>query len=218
MKAMILAAGRGERMRPLTDYTPKPLLEIGNETLIGRNIRLLAKAGIREIIINVSYLGKQIQAQLGDGSAWGISIKYSVEQVPLGPGGGIVQALPLLGHEPFILLGADIWHNYPLENCWQHTNSPAHLVLVNNPDFNPAGDFGLEGNQLTLSSPKLTYGCISVWHTASFAAGLPGRTYGIRPFVEPLITQGLATGEHFNGCWHNVGTPTQLASLSGLAE
>lgn len=214
MKAMILAAGRGERMRPLTDQTPKPLLKVGQETLIGRNIRLLAEAGIQDIVINVSYLGNQLKTQLGDGANWGVSIEYSVEDTPLGPGGGIVKALPLLGDGSFILLGADIWHNYPLSRCTEHTDSPAHLVLVNNPDFHPAGDFGLRNNQLTTNKPKLTYGCISVWQTGVFADGTLNKACGIRPFIDPLIKQQRATGEHFLGAWYNVGTPTQLKYLN----
>lgn len=216
-KAMILAAGRGERMRPLSDQTPKPLLMAGQESLIGRNIRLLSEAGIQDIVINISYLGEQIKQTLGDGSTWDVSISYSAETTPLGPGGGIAHAGHLLGDGAFMLLGADIWHDYPLSHL-HNIDSPAHLVLVDNPAFHPAGDFGLKGKQLTHSTPKLTYGCISVWHTSVFKNNTPQQTAGLRPFIEPLIKSNQATGEHFTGTWHNIGTPTQLQALSARVE
>jgi MurNAc alpha-1-phosphate uridylyltransferase len=154
MKAMILAAGRGERMRPLTDHTPKPLLLVNDQPLIAYNLIKLANIGVREIVINVSYMAELIIKTLGDGSQYGVRITYSHEAAALETGGGIYQALPLLGIEPFIVMNADIWIDYPLQNLPQQLTSLAHLILVDSPSHNTHGDFYLNHDKVSLTVPK----------------------------------------------------------------
>ena len=151
MKAMILAAGRGERMRPLTDSTPKPLLRVGGKALIEYHLEKLAAAGIRDVVINISYLGERIREILGDGSRWHLSIQYSIEPEPLETAGAILQALPLLGEQPFVLINGDVWTDYAIEKLKDYPlqSSCGHLVLVNNPSHHPEGDFSVTNAVLT---------------------------------------------------------------------
>lgn len=214
MKAMILAAGRGQRMRPLTDHTPKPLLPIAGQPLIAHHLIALKKIGVDEIVINVSYLADQIQQALGDGSQYGVNIHYSVEPNVLETGGGIYQALPLLGNEPFIAIAADIWTDYPLQKLPQQLKKSAHLVFVDNPTYHPDGDFCLAQGKVSLDGEnKLTFASIAIYHPELF------KSYraGIFPLVEvlhPAIAANQITGEHYQGEWNNLGTPAQWLELT----
>lgn len=215
MRAMILAAGRGERMRPLTDHTPKPLLEIANKPLISYSLLALKKIGISEVIINVSYQAEQIKQTLGDGSRYGIKIIYSVEPTLLETGGGIYQALPLLGNEPFIVLSADIFTDYPLEKLPKNLNDLAHLVLVNNPEYHAKGDFGLNNNnRITLDAEKkFTYASFGVLHPNLFANCQPG-IFRLTEVLIPAINAKQVSGEIYHGEWNNLGTPEDLQNLN----
>jgi len=214
MKAMILAAGRGERLRPFTDTTPKPLLEVAGQPLIAYQLRALAAAGIKEVIINVSYLGHLIQTALGDGSAYGVKIHYSVEATLLETGGGIYNALPLLGNEPFIVTSADIWTDYPFARLFNRLTKLIHLVVVNNPDFHPEGDFALQDGFLANEgTPKFTFANIGIYHPDLFKDCKPG-AFRLVSLLRNAITQGQATGELYSGGWANIGTAEQLAQLS----
>ena len=215
MKALILAAGLGERMRPLTLQTPKPLLKAGNHALIEHHIIKLAQAGVRDIIINLSYLGEQIKTQLGDGSAFNVNITYSEEgPVPLGAGGAIVHALPLLGDEPFILLAADIYSDFPIASLLNKTHYPAHMVMVDNPDFHSQGDYGITNGLLTQNEPKFTYAGYSVWQPSIFKNAKNSTTIGITPFIDRTLQTHHISAELFTGYWINVGTPEQLSELN----
>lgn len=212
MKAMILAAGRGERMRPLTDNCPKPLLRAGGKPLIEYHIEALAAAGITDIVINHAWLGEQIEAALGSGERYGVRLDYSAEGSALETAGGIVRALPLLG-EVFIALNADIWTDYPLENLIRVPQGLAHLVMVDNPVHHPTGDFALRGQHLEADAePRLTFSGIGLYRAELFA----GLADGIRPLA-PLLREamlaGNLSGEHYRGQWLDVGTPQRLAEL-----
>lgn len=211
---MILAAGRGERMRPLTDTTPKPLLEIDGETLIDRHLRNLAAAGIRDVVINVSHLGARIEAYLGDGSAHGVSISYSREPgAPLETAGGIVRALPLLGSAPFIVVNADVWTDFPLTTLTTQ-RGPAHLVLVPNPPHHRDGDFDLVGARVRRGpvGGAYTYAGIAVFAPALFA-GLADGPAPLAPLLFAACARGAVTGEVHAGRWYDIGTPARLAQV-----
>lgn len=211
MKAMILAAGRGERMGTLTTHTPKPLLKAGGRSLISYHLENLAHAGIHEVVINLHYLGDQLQATLGDGSAYGLRIQYSPEHELLGIGGGILNALPLLGDEPFIIISADVWTDYPLANLPKTIDNLAHLVMVDNPPYH---HFALSSGQLSAYGLcKLDYAGIGVMHPRLFADCQPG-AFEIFPVFKAAMHNGLISGEHFSGRWYNVGTPTILQTLN----
>ena len=215
MKCMILAAGKGTRMRPLTDTTPKPLLKVGEFTLIEHNILRLAKAGILDIVINIATHGEQIKNHLDDGRRYGVTITYSEEpREPLGPGGGIVKALPLLGKQHFILIAADLWSSFPIKTLRDKNNHLAHMVLTDNPDFHQSGDYGIQDGFLTQEAPKLTYAGYSVWHPALFNDHIPGTYIELTPFIEKAISLRAISAEKYSGEWYNVGTPEQLAALS----
>lgn len=208
MKAMILAAGRGERMRPLSDTIPKPLLRVGNEMLIERHMRRLAAINVKEIVVNVSYLAQQIQDAIGDGSAYGVHIEYSHEPQALEVGGGIFQALPLLGASPFILLSADIWTEYPLDTLPIVTDQLAHLVLVKNPPWHSEGDFGIEQGYVipkTQSVERFTYANIGVISPALLKGYHAGK-FPLGPVLQQAATQKCLTAEVYAGEWHNIGT------------
>ena len=218
MRAMILAAGRGERMREFTAQTPKPLLRVDGRYLIEYPLENLRRAGIREVVINVSYLGEQIQAALGDGSRFGIKIIYSVEPERLEVGGGIFQALPHLGAEPFIVVSGDVITDYPLANLPQQPVGLAHLVMIDNPTFHPKGDFGLrEGYVDKDAKPTLTFANIGVYRPEVFAGCQPGH-FRWSQVMMPAIQQGKVTGEHFRGTWYNVGSPEELAIANARAR
>lgn len=224
MKAMILAAGLGERMRPLTDHTPKPLLRVAGTPLIEHHIRRLAVAGVRELVINVSHLAAQIMAYCGDGGAWGVSIVYSQEEGPLETAGGIIQALPLLGPDPFLVVNGDIWTDYPFERLLAYTMSPgetAHLVMVDNPPQHPTGDFALDSQArvrvLAPGTTGWTYSGVGVYTPAFFAATAPGKV-PLRPLLDAAIGQGQLGGETYRGQWQDVGTPERLQALDSAVS
>lgn len=207
---MILAAGRGERMGELTAKTPKPLLRIAGHYLIEYAISNLARAGIHEIVINVSYHAELIKAAVGDGKRYHVTILYSEEKERLETGGGIFQALPLLGNEPFLVVSSDIISDYPLEKLPSHPNGLAHLVMVRNPSFHPHGDFGLRDGYADMHTvPTLTFGNMGVYRPELFANCLP-RHFPLNQLLFPAIQNGKVTGEHYQGTWYNIGTPKQL--------
>jgi MurNAc alpha-1-phosphate uridylyltransferase len=214
MKAMLLAAGRGERMRPLTDAMPKPLLAAGGHPLIDYPLHALARAGIREVVINLSWHGDQIRAYAGDGGRYGLALHYSEEgPVPLETGGGIFRALPGLGGDAFLLVNGDVWTDLPLESLQLPSGSLAHLVLVDNPRHHPGGDFALdERGRVVAAGQRLTYSGIAVIHPDLFANCRPGR-FPLKPLLDTALAQGRLTGVRFGGCWLDVGTPERLAAL-----
>ncbi len=213
MKAMILAAGRGERMRPLTDHTPKPLLEVAGRRLIEYHIQNLVAAGITELVINHAHLGGQIETALGDGSAYGAAIQYSAEEEALETAGGIFNALPLLGDAPFVVVNGDVWTDYPFQLLPGSIEELAHLVLVNNPEHNPQGDFALQGNRVKVDGePKFTFSGISIIRPELFA-GCQAGAFPLAPLLRQVMLSGKVTGEHYRGEWCDVGTPERLQYL-----
>lgn len=213
MQAMILAAGRGERMRPLTDHIPKPLLQVGGMALIEHHLHALAAAGFTEVVINHAHLGAMIVAALGDGKGYGVSIHYSAEDEPLETAGGIIQALPLLGTGPFLVINGDVWCDYPLQHLRQCKPALAHLILVDNPAHHPQGDFVLREGKVFAEGPgKLTFAGIGVYQPALFA-GLPPCKMPLAPLLRQAMAEGKVSGEYYPGHWHDVGTPARLASL-----
>lgn len=216
MKAMILAAGRGERMRPLTDHTPKPLLKVGGKALIVWHLERLAKAGFKDIVINHAHLGGQIELALGDGSQWGLNIQYSPETNALETAGGIANALPLLGDSPFLVVNGDTFTKIDfgaMMNGMQ-TNNYAHLVLVQNPPQHPNGDFALDAGMLKNSgSPMLTFSGVGVYHPELFAGVNRGEPAKLAPLLRNAIAEFKATGEYYQGVWHDIGTPERLQAL-----
>jgi len=220
MKAMILAAGRGERMRPLTDHTPKPLLVAGGKPLIVWHLEKLAAAGFRDIVINHAHLGGQIEATLGDGAAWGLRIAYSPEPPgALETAGGIAQALPLLGDAPFLVVNGDIWCDIDFGRFLPSTAGfrcgPAHLVMVANPAHHVGGDFSLDGDRVVYANAEqtLTYAGIGVFSPSFFAGVEKGAVMKLRPLLDAAIAAGTLSGERFAGRWVDVGTPQRLAEL-----
>ena len=216
MRAMILAAGRGERMGKLTDGTPKPLLQLGGETLIERHLKRLAVAGINEVVINLSYKSELIRSTLGDGSRWGLRIVYSVEgEPPLETGGGIICALPLLGDDPFLLVSADVFTDIDFASL-RGSRGQGLLVLVPNPPHHPGGDFGLTSfGELTATEPRLTYAGIALLDPALFESFNVGRQ-PLRSILDPALERGLLAGLRYDGLWLDVGTPERLESARRL--
>jgi len=213
MKAMILAAGRGERMRPLTDCTPKPLLEVAGRRLIEYHIQNLVAAGITELVINHAHLGEQIETVLADGSVYGASIQYSPESQALETGGGIFNALPLLGDAPFVVVNGDVWTDYPFQWLPDTIAGLAHLLLVDNPEHNPRGDFALEGGQvLAVGEAKLTFSGISILRPEIFV-GCQSGAFPLAPMLRQAMQVGKVTGEYYAGEWCDVGTPERLQQL-----
>ena len=216
MRAMILAAGRGERMRPLTDHTPKPLLRAGGKPLIVHHIEHLAAAGFLDILINHARFGQQIEAALGDGSAWGVHIRYSPEHPPLETGGGIFRALPLLGPDPFLVVNGDVWTDYDFSRVGLGSGDLAHLVLVDNPPFRPNGDFALmAGRAQEVGQPSLTFSGIGVYHPDLFWGCRP-EAFPLAPLLRAAMRQGRVSAEHLHGIWFDVGTPERLQSLDRM--
>jgi len=219
MKAMLLAAGRGERMRPLTDQTPKPLLEVGGKPLIVWHIERLARAGLTELVINHAHLGEQIVHKLGDGNRFGVSIQYSAEHIALETAGGIANALHLLGDAPFAVINADIYCDYDFAlladraKAMQTNGDMAHLVLVDNPEQHPNGDFGLSNGRVTDSTPRLTFSGIGIYSTALFQHIAHGSVAPLAPLLRGQIAQNRVSGEHYTGRWIDVGTPQRLQLL-----
>jgi N-acetyl-alpha-D-muramate 1-phosphate uridylyltransferase len=220
--AMILAAGRGERMRPLTDALPKPLAPVNGKPLVVRTIEQLAAANIQRIVLNLAWRGQQIREALQDGRRWGVEILYSDEgDHVLGTGGGIVKALPLLSDDPFWVVSGDLWTDYPFArraNCLA-TNDLAHLVMVPNPSFHPNGDFYLQNDRVAMTSKsvtaRLTYGSIGCFRPEFFRAH-PVEVASIAPWLQRAMSDARVSGECYEGSWFNVGTMTQLRSLETL--
>lgn len=217
--AMILAAGRGARMRPLTDSVPKPLLEVAGKPLIVWQIERLAAAGIRQIVINHAHLGSQIVAALGDGRQFGVSIAYSAEAEALETAGGIAQALPLLGEQAFVVVSADIYcecdYRELLARLQLADDALACLWMVANPTWHPTGDFALRDGVLHLDgAARLTYANLGLFRPAMFADVAPGQKLALRPLLDELIPAGRIQGECLDALWDNLGTPEQLAALN----
>jgi len=225
MKAMLLAAGRGERLRPLTDGTPKPLLHAGGKALIVWHLERLAAAGWCEVVINHAYLGEQIEAALGNGGSFGLRIAYSPEPPgALETAGGIAAALPLLGEHPFLTINGDIWCDWDFSRALTLAEKAplAHLVMVDNPPQHAGGDFCLDGERLCYAStgigPALTYAGIGVYSPSFFAAVPPGAVLKLRPLLDAGIGQGFVSGEHHRGYWLDIGTPERLAELDAQLQ
>ncbi|WP_350033706.1 N-acetylmuramate alpha-1-phosphate uridylyltransferase MurU [Pseudohaliea sp.] len=219
MRAMVLAAGRGERMRPLTLETPKPLLAVGGKALLEHHLERLAAGGVGEVVINVSWLGGQIEAFCGDGSAWGLSIRYSREPAPLETAGGIVQALPLLGDAPFLVVNGDVFMDYDVPALAARAAAlvpaGAHLLLADNPPHHPGGDFALRDGRVVepaAGEGTLTFTGTALYHPAFFAGLAPGAR-PLRPLFEAAMAAGRLSGELHRGRWVDVGTPERLAAL-----
>lgn len=214
--AMILAAGRGERMRPLTDHTPKPLLMVADKPLIVWHIERLAAAGIRELVINHAHLGQQIEQTLGDGTHWGVRIRYSPEGEgrALETGGGIFKAMPLLGRGPFLVVNGDIWTDMDYADLGLVGNQLAQLVLVDNPAHHPAGDFHLDAAGMVhdQGEPRLTFSGVGVYAPALFAGCLPG-AFPLAPILRQAMAAGQVGGRWHRGRWVDVGTPARLHAL-----
>lgn len=223
--AMIFAAGRGERMRPLTDTCPKPLLRVAGKPLIAWQIERLAAAGFRVIVINHAWLGAKIESELGDGAHWGVQLRYSAEHDALETAGGIAQALPLLetrgGAARFVAVSGDVFCDFdyaslekPARELGKRDEPGMHLVMVPNPPFHPDGDFALNHGTLSLEgAPRLTFGNIGVYDTRMFRSLPRGTARALTPYYRESIAAGRASGELFEGRWENVGTPAQLEAL-----
>jgi len=219
MRAMILAAGRGERLRPLTDSIPKPLVEVGGKPLIEHHLQALARAGFREIVINQGYLGDMLPLAIGDGSRWNIAIHWSDEQPEaLETGGGIYQALPLLGSSPFLVVNGDIWTDYPFSHLRAIKCDWAHLVMIPNPPQHPAGDFSLHNARIRNEDDnKLTYSGIGVYHPRLFDGCTPGK-FSVVPLLLSAMENHLVTGEKYGGGWEDIGTLERLESIRNLLQ
>lgn len=210
---MILAAGRGERMRPLTDHTPKPLLAVAGKPLIVWHLERLARAGFREIVINHAHLGTQIETQLGEGRPWGLDIRYSAEPPgALETAGGIANALPLLGVEPFLVVNGDIFCDWDFSGR-RIGDQLAHLVLVDNPSHHPDGDFSLVDGIVGLNATRFTFSGIGVYRPELFDGIRRGEPAKLAPLLRSAIAAGRISGEHHAGRWTDVGTPERLALL-----
>lgn len=214
MKTMILAAGRGERMRPLTDSTPKPLLCVAGKPLIQHHIEALVAAGLTEIVINHAWLGEQIEQTLGDGEQFSASIQYSAEGQALETAGGIYKALPLLGDGPFIVINGDILTDFPYATLVEKRPVAAHLVLVPNPEHHPAGDFVLSGDYaLNEGKNKYTYSGIGVFDPRLFSDCQPG-SFPLAPLLRAAMEKTQVTAELYEGAWMDIGTPERLAEIN----
>lgn len=219
MKAMILAAGRGERMRPLTDTTPKPLLMAGSKRLIEFHLMNLARAGFSDVVINVAWLGQLIIDTLGNGENYNLNITYSNEKdQALETGGGIYNALPLLGEAPFLVINGDVWTDYPFEKLYDFSlQDKAHLVLVKNPEHNPDGDFSISADRVNDNeSEKFTYSGIGVYSADFFSQQNDGK-YPLAPMIRRYISENKVSGELYNGNWMDIGTQQRLNDLIKLS-
>ncbi|BBB24176.1 nucleotidyl transferase [Isorropodon fossajaponicum endosymbiont JTNG4] len=212
MFGMILAAGRGKRMMLLTKNTPKPLIKVQGLTLIEHSINALKNAGITKIVINISYLGEQIKSHLGNGSKFGVNIHYSDESKGvLETAGGIIKALPLLGIKPFVVINSDVLCDYDLSNLTLPENSLAHLVLIDNPKHNPAGDFSLNDTQLTLADTKTyTFSGVGIYHPTLFKSYLFEKKLALSKVLKAAIAKNQISAEYYTGYWQDIGTPERL--------
>lgn len=221
MRAMILAAGRGERMRPLTDTLPKPLIPVAGKPLIQWHIEKLAAAGITEIVINHAWLGELLESTLKNGHQWGVNIHYSPEIVALETAGGIATALPLLGTEPFLVMNGDIWCDwnpakaFDIVKLLSQNNRQAWLLLVSNPDHHPNGDFGLTAGGLVTeaSQERHTFSGIGVYTPSLFAHTPPKQAAKLAPLLRQAIARQAVEGQLYTGRWIDVGTPERLNTL-----
>jgi MurNAc alpha-1-phosphate uridylyltransferase len=215
VRALLLAAGRGERMRPLTDAVPKPLLAVGGKALILWHLEKLAAGGVREVAINTSWLGEALRAALGDGSRHGVAIRWFDEgPVPLETAGGIINALATFAGEPFAVVNGDVWTDLPLPPVAPPPGRLAHLVLVPNPPYHPRGDFGVECGELRHDGAvRYTFSGIACYHPALFAGLPPGRR-PLKPVLDRAAAAGLVSVEIHRGRWTDVGTPERLAELA----
>lgn len=221
MKAMILAAGRGERMRPLTDRIPKPLLEVAGKPLIIWHLEKLAKANFKNVIINHAYLGEMIEAYIGDGSRWNLKITYSREGSPLETAGGIKKALPLIGDQPFLVVNADIFtdFNYATIKNRNLNDFKGHLIMVKNPKQHPEGDFVLKDNQIKLEGKeRLTFSGIAIYQPEIFEGISIKPVAKLEPILEKLITSKYISGEVHEGLWFDIGTPERLNEINLLLK
>lgn len=220
--AMILAAGRGLRMRPLSDTTPKPLLKVGGKSLIEWQICRLVAAGFQEIVINHAWLGEQIESALGDGETYGANIRYSAEGTALETVGGIVMAMPLLGDEPFVVTSGDVFTDFPYVTLLgqisriaaTYPDAAGHVVLTDNPPFHTQGDMAIRDGKAAMDGEKLNYGGIAVFHPRIFANFPKGHQGRLFPWAFNHVRAGRITAEHHRGWWDNVGTPEDLAALN----
>ena len=214
MKVMILAAGRGERMRPLTDHTPKPLLKVGGKSLIVRLIERLASAGFEDIVINHAHLGEHIETNLGNGRSHGVRIQYSREAPEaLETGGGIFKALPLLGPSPFLAINGDVWTDFPFQTLDLPLRGLAHLVLVDNPSHHVEGDFSLrEGMVSNEAQSKLTFSGIGIYRHELFSGCTAGK-FSLTPLLRKAADRAQVSGEHYEGEWMDIGTAQRLNQL-----
>jgi N-acetyl-alpha-D-muramate 1-phosphate uridylyltransferase len=212
---MLLAAGRGERLRPITDSLPKPLVEVAGKPLIVYHLEALARAGIADVVINLSWLGEKIRAALGDGSRYGVRIAYSEEgPAPLETGGGIHRALPLLGPKPFLVVNADVWTDMDFSRVpTLEEGVEARLILAANPPHHPRGDFGLEGDFVVeRETDRLTYTGIGAYRPQLFAGCVPGK-FPLLPLLRRAIAARRLRGELYRGEWLDIGSPERLAWL-----
>lgn len=217
MKAIILAAGRGERMRPISDTTPKALLEVRGKTLIAWLIEALRRAGVRDLVINHAHLGRMIEAALGDGRRFGVAIRYSPEAEALETAGGIANALPLLGTAPFIAVNCDIFCDFDFSRIAGRSlgKNQAHLVLVANPPHHPEGDFSLTGADVGAGgAPRLTFSGIGLYRPGLFDGVARGSKAQLAPLLRAAMARQKVSGEVHHGEWHDVGTPGRLAALN----
>lgn len=214
MRAMILAAGRGERLRPLTDQVPKPMVEVLGQPLIFHHLGRLASAGFREIVVNLAHLGQVLQSAVGDGSRWGVNIHYSQEpEGALETGGGIAHALPLLGNAPFAVVNGDIFTDYPFERLRVVKCTSAHLVLVPVPEHRPKGDFALSGGKVLIEGDEMfTFSGVCVYHPAFFSECAGGR-WSIVPRLNQAVQEDFISGELYRGLWYDIGTLERLNKL-----
>lgn len=224
--AMILAAGRGQRMRPLTDNLPKPMLQVGNRPLIEWHIEALKKAGFVDLVINHAWLGDKIEVYLGDGQMWGVNLQYSPEATALETAGGIRKALPMLGSQPFAVFNGDVFTDYPRAQMndiianWQ-PGQLAHLVLVPNPPHHPEGDFAIDANgvvQDTDGGERFTFSGMGVYHPALFDGLESGQPEKLAPLLRKAMIEHRVRGEVYTGLWEDVGTPERLAKLNELVN
>ncbi len=216
MRAMILAAGHGKRMRPLTDNLPKPLLKVAGKPLIVWHIENLRQAGVENIVINMGWKGWKLPEVLGDGSDYGVSLQYSDEQDtgPLETAGGIHHALPLLGNEPFIVVNGDIWCDFNYSNLHLANDNLAHLVLIDNPEHNPDGDFCLRDSRVyDAGEPRFTFSGIGCYRPELFSS-LPAGKAALAPLLRNAMSDKKVSGEYFSGEWRDIGTPERLQQLN----
>lgn len=223
MKAMLLAAGRGTRMQPLTDRTPKPLLKVGGKALIVWHLERLAAAGFKEIVINHAWLGEQIEQMIGHGSKWGLNIQYSPETTALETAGGIAKALPLLGNQPFLVMNADVWCDWqpvnalvPFKRLQDNANLQAWLLLVDNPVFHPAGDFHLNASGFVDDdhSARLTFSGVGIYSPSLFQSLTLNEPNKLAPLLRAAMLKQQVIGEKYLGKWVDVGTPERLNTLN----